>query len=279
MGGGGSDVSTGCRGFRGRAVGRGRLVRCRLGRPATHAAALAVDRHAFDSWGWAAVWAPSSDSASAFWSVSWLSIAHLSRAGLMSIPSRSSRSSARKASTSATGLPLISSVRRLALAWLIAQPRPVNPTRSTTPSLTAELERDPVAAERVAALEGRGRILDDPEVMGPPIVLEDVVAVQIVHSVLGLCGPPGQSRAFSSGLNLMSPAVRRQSRVGPPEPFVPTSGPPAGPKGERDLEQRRIGRSPPLAGPAAEPRGERARRFRAIRLIPPAAWSANLTTH
>jgi hypothetical protein len=30
---------------------------------------------------------------------------------------------------------LISSVRRLALAWLIAQPRPVNPTRSTTPSL------------------------------------------------------------------------------------------------------------------------------------------------
>jgi hypothetical protein len=30
---------------------------------------------------------------------------------------------ARKASTSATGLPLISSVRRLALAWLIAQPR------------------------------------------------------------------------------------------------------------------------------------------------------------
>jgi hypothetical protein len=38
--------------------------------------------------------------------------------------------------TSSSGLPLISSVRRLALAWLIAHPRPVNPTRSTTPSLT-----------------------------------------------------------------------------------------------------------------------------------------------
>ena len=37
------------------------------------------------------------DSASAFWSVSWLSIAHFRRAGLMSIPSRSRRSSARKA--------------------------------------------------------------------------------------------------------------------------------------------------------------------------------------
>ena len=55
------------------------------------------------------------------------------------------------------GLPLISSVRSDALAWLIAQPRPVNPTRSTTPSSDPELERDPVAAQGVAALEGRGR--------------------------------------------------------------------------------------------------------------------------
>src|SRR6478672_9934064 len=31
-----------------------------------------------------------------------------------------------------------------------------------------ELERDPVAAQRVAALEGRGRIVDDPEVVAPP---------------------------------------------------------------------------------------------------------------
>ena len=45
----------------------------------------------------------------------------------------------------------------------------------------ADLERDPVAAQRVAALEARARILDDPEVVGPPGVLEDVVAVQVVH--------------------------------------------------------------------------------------------------
>ena len=41
-----------------------------------------------------------------------------------------------EAATSASGLPLISSVSRLALAWLMAQPRPVKPTRSTTPSRT-----------------------------------------------------------------------------------------------------------------------------------------------
>ena len=44
--------------------------------------------------------------------------------------------SARNASTSASGLPLISSVSSEADAWLIAQPRPVNPTASTTPSFT-----------------------------------------------------------------------------------------------------------------------------------------------
>ncbi len=54
------------------------------------------------------------------------------------------------------------------------------------PVTNGELERDPVTAERIRSLNGRRRILDDPEVMGPPIVLEDVIAVQIVHSVLGV---------------------------------------------------------------------------------------------
>ena len=43
------------------------------------------------------------------------------------------------AATSASGLPLISSVRSEALAWLMAHPRPVKPTRSTTPSLTPSI--------------------------------------------------------------------------------------------------------------------------------------------
>ena len=47
--------------------------------------------------------------------------------------------------------------------------------------LDPELQRDPVAAQGVAALVGRGRRVDDPEVVGPPVVLEDVVAVEVVH--------------------------------------------------------------------------------------------------
>ena len=116
------------------------------------------------------------------WRLSWLSIAHLRRAGLISMPRRSSRSSARMAATSSSGLPLISSVRRLALAWLMAQPRPVNADPIDDAVLDAEHQRDPVAAQRVGALVGRVGVLDDPEVVGPPIVLEDVVAVQVVHA-------------------------------------------------------------------------------------------------
>src|SRR5262249_7944628 len=48
-----------------------------------------------------------------------------------------------------------------------------------------KLERDPVAAERIRALVRAGGIVQDPEVVGSAIVLEDVVAVQVVH--LGSC--------------------------------------------------------------------------------------------
>ena len=103
------------------------------------------------------------------------------RAGLISMPRRSRTSSGVIASTSATGLPLISSVRRLADAWLMAQPRPVKATSATTPSRIPEHHRDPVAAERVGALEAGFGFLQDPEVVGAPVVLEDVVAVEVVH--------------------------------------------------------------------------------------------------
>jgi len=65
---------------------------------------------------------------------------------------------------------LISSVSRLADAWLMAQPRP-----------DPEHHRDPVAAQRVGSLVAPVRGLDDPEVVGVPVVLEDVVAVEVVH--------------------------------------------------------------------------------------------------
>ncbi len=86
------------------------------------------------------------------------------------------------AATSSIGLPLISSVRSEALAWLIAQPRPVKRDAIDDPVLDAEHQRDPVAAQRIRALVRRVGVLDDPEIVGPPIVLEDVVAVEVVHA-------------------------------------------------------------------------------------------------
>ena len=154
------------------------------GRRQTPAAALdPVDgsRHAPDP-AFASAGVATPRSPRTCWRLSWLSIAHLRRAGLMSMPSRSRRSSARMAATSSIGLPLISSVRSDALAWLIAQPRPVNPTRSTTLSFDAEHQRDPVPAQRIGALVRRVGILDDPEIVGPSVVLEDVVAVEVVHA-------------------------------------------------------------------------------------------------
>ena len=47
--------------------------------------------------------------------------------------------------------------------------------------LHAEHQGDPVAAQRVRAFVRGVGILDDPEVVGPSIVLEDVVAVEVVH--------------------------------------------------------------------------------------------------
>ena len=120
-------------------------------------------------------------SASACWRLSWLSIAHFRRAGLMSIPSRSSRSSARKAATSVSGLPLISSVRRRRAGLADRAAAAGEPDPLDDAVLDPEHQRDPVAAQRVGALVRRVGILDDPEVVGPPVVLEDVVAVQVVH--------------------------------------------------------------------------------------------------
>ena len=78
---------------------------------------------------------------------------------------------------------MISSVSSEALAWLIAQPRPVKAISATTPSRIPELHRDPVAAQGVGALEARRGCVEHPEVMRPAVVLKDVVAVEVVHLV------------------------------------------------------------------------------------------------
>src|SRR4051794_36050946 len=49
------------------------------------------------------------------------------------------------------------------------------------PVLHAEHEGDPIATQWIGTLVRRVGVLDDPEVVRPPVVLEDVVAVEIVH--------------------------------------------------------------------------------------------------
>src|SRR5664279_5171398 len=49
------------------------------------------------------------------------------------------------------------------------------------PVADPEHHRDAIAAQGIGALVARIRRLDDPEVVGVPVVFEDVVAVEVVH--------------------------------------------------------------------------------------------------
>ena len=116
------------------------------------------------------------------WRESWLSIAHLRRAGLISMPSRSSRSSARKPATSLERLALDlvgqeAGARLADGAAATGEPDPIHDAVGH-----AEHQGDAVTAQRVGAFVRGVGILDDPEVVGPSVVLEDVVAVEVVHS-------------------------------------------------------------------------------------------------
>jgi len=66
------------------------------------------------------------------------------------------------------------------LADRAATPR--EPDAIDDPVLHPEHQRDPVATQRVGAFVRCVGILDDPEIVGPPVVLEDVVAVEVVHA-------------------------------------------------------------------------------------------------
>ena len=68
-----------------------------------------------------------------------------------------------------------------ALAWLIAQPRPVNPTRPRRRRVTPSWSVIRSPHSGLLPSKRRVGVLDDPEVVGPPVVLEDVVAVEVVH--------------------------------------------------------------------------------------------------
>ena len=79
-------------------------------------------------------------------------------------------------------LDLVGQQRRAGLADRAAATGEPDPIDDAV--VDAEHQRDPVAAQRVGALVRGVGVLDDPEVVGPPVVLEDVVAVEVVHARL-----------------------------------------------------------------------------------------------
>src|SRR6185436_2924612 len=66
----------------------------------------------------------------------------------------------------------------------------------------------------VAALEGRGRIVDDPEVVGPAVVLEDVVAVEVVHVLASLAERSALIPSDFVGIDARRERPTRQSMRG-----------------------------------------------------------------
>ncbi len=121
------------------------------------------------------------------------------------MPSRSSRSSARNAGhlVERLALDLVGQEARAGLADRAAPAGEPDPVDDAV--LDAEHQRDPVAAERVGALVGGVGVLDDPEVVGPPVVLEDVVAVQVVHALRSLARTP----IPTSGVGIMAVVAPR----------------------------------------------------------------------
>ena len=79
-------------------------------------------------------------------------------------------------------MPLISSETSEAAAWLIAQPAPEKRRSSTTPGVVdLELHLQHVAAERVVVLELVVGVVELAPVAGLLVVVEDLLAVEVVH--------------------------------------------------------------------------------------------------
>ena len=112
------------------------------------------------------------------------SIAHFIRVAEISIPSSSSTYSFGSRSSSSRDLPTSSSVSSEVAAVEIAQPLPSKAISATRSSLV-EPDRHVllVAAERVGVLELEVGLVDVAEVVRPLVVLEDLVAVELVHAI------------------------------------------------------------------------------------------------
>ncbi len=129
------------------------------------------------------------------------SSAHFMRVAEMSIPSSSRMNVRSRRSRSSTFMPLTSSEAIDAEAWLIAQPWPLKRTSSHGAVVAdAQHHAQLVAAERVGVLELEVGLVHLAPVVGALVVLEDLLAVQVVHQAkTSFTRPrPATSRSTSS---------------------------------------------------------------------------------
>ena len=123
------------------------------------------------------------------------------------MPISSSSSSFGIVATSSAVRPRTISVSIDVAAWLIAQPRPSNPTSSIMSPSKRTRDRHLVAAQRVLALRDRVGGLEQPVVPRAPVVIEDHFPVQLLEfahdaaqpSFFLTCWRPVTSRSISSG--------------------------------------------------------------------------------
>ena len=110
-----------------------------------------------------------------------LSSAHFMRVAEMSIPSRSSTNSRSSSSSSPTGIPITSSEAIEADACEIAQPWPEKRTSATLSSTTRSWTFSSSPQSGLKSSNSRSGVLQLAPVMGLLVVLEDLLAVEVVH--------------------------------------------------------------------------------------------------
>ena len=111
-----------------------------------------------------------------------LSSAHFMRVAEMSIPSSRRTNERSSRSSSSTFMPLTSSEAIDAAAWLIAQPWPLKRTSSTVPSSpTRSITRSSSPQSGLVSSNSRSGSLHLAPVVGALVVLEDLLAVEVVH--------------------------------------------------------------------------------------------------
>ena len=139
------------------------------------------------------------------------SSAHLMRVAEMSIPSRSSTNSRSSLSSFVDRIPISSSEAIEAAAWEIAQPWPENATSATLPSsstLIWTFSSSPHSG--LVSKNSRSGVLQLAPVMRALVVLEDVLAIEVVHLGEHLLH---RAEAVDQAVDVLARGVDRERRA------------------------------------------------------------------